>query len=51
MTQGTTMVRSLIDTGGITMAYIMPIRVRSVSNLTFTLPWVLPDDFIPIKHE
>jgi hypothetical protein len=41
------MVRSLIDIGGITMAYMMPIRVRSVSNLIFILPWILPDDFIP----
>jgi hypothetical protein len=45
------MVLSLIDTGGITMTYMTPVRVRLDSNLTFILPWILPDDFIPIKHE
>jgi len=32
MTRGTTMVRSLIDSSRITMAYKAPIRVRPVSS-------------------
>jgi hypothetical protein len=28
-----------------------PHKTPPVSNLTFTLPWISPDDFIPTKNE
>jgi hypothetical protein len=46
------MVRSLIDKGGFTMAYIAPIRVRTRSHLKpFIFHMDITHKILPIKHK